>query len=336
MRSTTVLSAVLSANLTLAMLACSSEEPPTQPGTAVDPGPIAPSFAAASNSWSPKAPIPGFGVSELSVGVAPNSAGQFILYTFGATDGDGGTGFRFQAYNLATNTWTTKTQAVSSTRLNGVGKIGSRLYFSGGFEFHGGGYSNALYAYDYGGDKLIRKADLPLFTSSGVTGSIDSKLYVLPGICSGEGWPAAGYCEDPLNLKLFRYDPATNVWARRASCPHNHANGAAGVIDSKFYVAGGIYGSGADLDVYNPATNSWKTLASVPAAGQAVGAVLNHRFYVISSSASGIRLNAYDPATDTWKAKAAPPSFGSVARVLRDDKGFLVSVAPEDTELYTP
>lgn len=123
---------------------------------------------------------------------------------------------------------------------------------------------------------------MPKATAAGVTGVIGGKLYVLPGVCSGDYWPNPQYCAQLAIRKLYRYDPASNTWAQMAWCPHFHAGGASGVINGKFYVAGG---SGAAwLDVYDPATNSWKTLAApVPTVGsKAAGAALNNKLFVIS------------------------------------------------------
>jgi N-acetylneuraminic acid mutarotase len=180
---------------------------------------------------------------------------------------------------------------------------------------------------------------MPLVTADGVTGVIDAKLYVLPGTCPGEFWPSPGWCEQPQIRKLFRYDPAKDAWTQMAKCPHFHANGAGGVIKGKFYVAGG---SGRDyLDAYDPATNTWKTLAFLPTAGAVIGAVLHEEFYVIS----GTNTYAYNPVTNRWKTKASTTwPHDAVAQVRFDGTGHLLAVggvhAPastaNDSELYTP
>ncbi len=104
MRSTTV----LSGGLALAMLACTSE--PTGPDTPGNPSPAAPSFVLASNTWTLKAPMPGIRAG-VSAGVAPDPAGRSVVYVFGGQDGEGGTEWHIQAYDVATNTWTVKAQS---------------------------------------------------------------------------------------------------------------------------------------------------------------------------------------------------------------------------------
>ena len=184
---------------------------------------------------------------DYSLGMAPNSAGQSIVYTFGSVSSDdGATGGRVQAYNVSTNTWTFRPRSTHIYNPNGVGKIGNKLYFSGGYIEAGACRTPPvqLWAYDYSKDLMIRKAPLPIFSAEGVSGVINGKLYVLPGACNGNGYPSAGYCIEEQTRRFYRYDPVTNTWVARRPAPHFHRQGAAAVIDGKFYVAGGIAGFG--------------------------------------------------------------------------------------------
>jgi hypothetical protein len=262
--------------LLLVLVACSETTNPTQPDVAGTP---AFAVAAASNTWTAKAPPPyDQFIHGYDLGMAPNSAGRSIVYTFGGTSSDeGGTGLSVQAYKVATNAWSGRLSRVFVFNSNGVGKIGSRLYFSGGYDRGAGGTeaTNALWAYDYSNDRMIRRANLPIFSAEGVSGVINGRLYVLPGVCSGDVYPNPGYCAVEETRRFYRYDPATNAWVTRPQAPHFHRNGAAGVIDGKLYVTGG---SSTALDVYDPATNSWRTRASIPLGGPANGAVIGGRF----------------------------------------------------------
>ena len=142
-----------------------------------------------------------------------------------------------QAYNVATETWTSKSAQVGVYYSNGVAKIGNRLYFSGGYVTAGNlpDATRALWAYDYAHDRLIRQADLPIFSAEGVSGAINGELYVLPGSCNGNGWPNPGFCEVEQTRRFYRYDPTTNTWTSRRQSPHLHRRGAATVLDGKLY-----------------------------------------------------------------------------------------------------
>jgi N-acetylneuraminic acid mutarotase len=340
----------------LAVASC-GEDAPTQPSSAADPGTTL-SLATASNSWSPIPPMPccfGFGVS---VGVAPNAAGQSVAYVFGGTTDNGGTGVAVRAYNGATNTWSVKTAEVITFNLNGVGNIGGKLYFTGGYPEHGEATRVAsTWVYDPATDVITQKADMPLHTADGVTGVIADKLYVVPGSCYAIGLVSPGFCnQDEFIRKLFRYNPATNIWVTKASAPHYHKNGTGGVINDKFYVVGGNKDFDPPtraLDVYDPVTNSWKTLAPLPTALQWLsGTVLQGLLYAAGSvpgqSGSGSRrMYAYNPTSNKWISKAAPPAgigafTNSAAKVFLNGTSRMLVIQgpgidePSTSGIYTP
>jgi hypothetical protein len=321
-----------------ATVAACGEDTPTQPSSPLEPTEIAPSLAAASNSWTQKASLLAdqyFG--GYSVGMAPNSKGESIVYVIGGSSADNGsTRYPIEAYNTVTNTWTNKFSTADAFGLNGVGKIGNRLYFSGGFDYGSGFLAahNTLWAYDYANDKLIRKASIPVYSGDGVTGVINGKLYVLPGTCSGDNYPSPGFCAQEAIRKLYRYDPGTNTWATKASAPHFHKHGAAGVINNKLYVVAGLHDFDpvADLDVYDPATNTWKTLAPVPGGGGfATGAVILGKLFVVVAG----QAYSYDPATNKWQSRAVPPSTGEITKVFISGSPYLF-LAGRPSQLYTP
>ena len=99
---------------------------------------------------------------------------------------------------------------------NGVGKIGNTLYISGGESYLRGliHIDGGFWAYDPATNTVTRKPTPPKLTADGVTGVIDGKLYVLPGLCSTDYYPNNPYyCESQPIRTLFRYSPATNSGA---------------------------------------------------------------------------------------------------------------------------
>jgi hypothetical protein len=322
----------------LSLAACGDNSNPADPDGAGSPAPATLSLTAATNSWARRAPPP-FDQYEYGydLGMAPNSAGQSIVYTFGGASGDdGSTGRGVQAYNVATDTWTGKLSRVGVYYSNGVGKIGSKLYFSGGYNEVGTppSFDRALWAYDYSSDRMIRKADLPIYSAEGVTGVISGKLYVLPGACSTDFYPAKTDCAEEATRRFYRYDPGTNTWISRRQAPHFHRNGAAAVINGKFYVTGGSGASGEfirALDVYDPATNTWSTLAPLPAGGGGEGAALQGQFYVVGS-----HTYAYNRITNQWKARAAPDVGGPVVTVMLGGQARIFLANSDHSAMYTP
>jgi N-acetylneuraminic acid mutarotase len=339
----------------LALVACAEDRTPTQPESGAEPASAAILAAAlAPNTWTLKAPSSNDQSAQgLSAGVVPDASGQSIVYTLGGIDTDQGCGSNILSYKIGTNTWTLKGHdpRLFVFNSNGVGKIGNTLYISGGESFCGeDGYhiDGRFSAYNPATNTVTAKPTPPKVTAGGVTGVIDGKLYVLPGICSTDFYPASpSYCQSRAIRTLFRYSPTTNSWSWKRQAPHNHANGAGGVINGKFYVAGGGDG-GAALDRYDPATDTWTTLAPLPKAGTAVGAVLQGKLYAVVETGTYPtvvrRAYAYDPATNTWTSKAAPHYYHpAIVPITWGGKHFLLAVggnAPgpqsNPTEVYAP
>src|SRR5687768_649640 len=107
MRTTTVLSACVA----VALLACTSENGPTEPEASGTMAPAAPTVAAAVDIWRERGPHPFGTVMGPSVGVLANPAGQSVVYAFGGCDAVEGafghcTEDQISIYNVATDTWT--------------------------------------------------------------------------------------------------------------------------------------------------------------------------------------------------------------------------------------
>lgn len=338
---------LLSLAFTLSLLAlgsCGEYTSPTTPDAGGDESPTARSLRLPSDSWTAKAP-PG-GLYDVRFGLAAGATkNSSAVYVFGGHY-DEFLASSIRAYDLATDTWTTKAAEFTGTHPNGVGEIDGKLYISGGYlrDIN----LASLYAYDPAADRSSRMADMPRPTAEGVSGVINGKLYVLSGVCNDDTPPEFD-CDEGRYLTpfLYRFDPAMNAWTTLASAPHTHARGVGGVIHGKFYVAGGS--SGNTLDAYDPRTNSWKTLASMPAPRYtAAGAVMKNELWVIGANGSDRITYAYDPRTDTWKTRAPlPPGGASEAAAtlkFRGQSHILVVGGnngvdyghPAASELYTP
>jgi hypothetical protein len=338
------------------LTACADDQTPTQPGPATNAQPVAPVVAAlTSNTWTLKAAPPDFAFEDgANFGVMPDASGKPVVYQLGGRDNDGGCGASVLTYRVATDTWGSQgfEPRVDVFNTDGVARIGNLLYFLGGDSYCGGSrfIDGRFWAYNPATNTLTQKPNAPKITSEGVSGVIDGKLYVLPGLCSFDNFPHPGYCENEPFRRLFRYNPATSSWVTKKSAPHFHTSGAGGVIGGQFYVAGGA-GTNT-LDRYDPATDTWKTLAPLPVGGVARGAVMQGKLWVVVShyfQSTGKFVNylfAYDPATNTWVRKAAP-RFGhpDVVAITWNGKPYLLGLGGlggefEDTvlptELYTP
>jgi N-acetylneuraminic acid mutarotase len=93
------------------------------------------------------------------------------------------------------------------------------------------------------------------------------------------------------------------------------------VINGQLYVAGGGTGNDAGpatydgrLDMYDPTTNSWTTLTSMPLpVVYATGAVVNGKLYVFGGQIDGqstitSTVQVFDPLTNTWSYDTPMPT----------------------------
>jgi len=104
-------------------------------------------------------------------------------------------------------------------------------------------------------------------------------------------------------------------WTTRAQMPTPRARFAQVEYDGLIFVIAGAAASGVtgELEVYDPATDSWQRMASKPAPVSNVGAVvLNGNIYVPGGcDATGsvtTTVEVYSPLADSWKAGVPLPS----------------------------
>ncbi len=107
---------------------------------------------------------------------------------------------------------------------------------------------------------------------------------------------------------------AANSWSAKLAMPTAEAQVAVAQINGILYVAGGNAGSGAtsNLQAYNPVTNAWSPLASMPTGNyQGAGAVeINGKLYVAGGWNGSLpisNLQIYDPVAGTWSSGTAMP-----------------------------
>jgi N-acetylneuraminic acid mutarotase len=104
--------------------------------------------------------------------------------------------------------------------------------------------------------------------------------------------------------------PKELVWEEKAPVSvARYAYDGVEVLDGKIYFVGGHDGSNKNIaERYDPATNTWGTLASMSVARGAVAtAILNGKLYAIGGQGVA-SVEVYDPSTESWSAGVALPS----------------------------
>jgi len=127
-----------------------------------------------------------------------------------------------------------------------------------------------------------------------------------------ESIPAVVFANDmliALDRDLLLYDPATDSWRPGASPPRILVDRAATVApDGRVFFVGGVPrggdGRGDQVDAYDPVTDSWSSLPSLPFLWQWGAAVTaGGRVYAVS-----LQTAVFDPATRQWTQLPPAPT----------------------------
>jgi N-acetylneuraminic acid mutarotase len=146
--------------------------------------------------------------------------------------------------------------------------------------------------------------DLPTATGDNAVAAYQGTVY------SGFGFTGSA---DTSNL--YAYSATGGAWTKLASAADTREAPAHGIINGKFYAAGGWGASGspdAKLEIYDIGTNTWSTGASSPKPYAGSGsAVLSGKLYSVggcTASACGTTdVTAYDPGSNSWSSLAPYP-----------------------------
>jgi N-acetylneuraminic acid mutarotase len=164
------------------------------------------------------------------------------------------------------------------------------------------------YEYDPGRNEWRQLASMPVDGPYPTAAVVGDKIYV------HSGW----------SQKLLEYAPATNQWRELAPRPSFTKYGyTTAVVGGKLYVIGGTGGSQpdpvpqgdvqprSDVDIYDPATNTWSKGRStpMPLESWAESCVYGGEIYVFGGTTSlGSPTEnfvwTYSPSQDSWSAKS--------------------------------
>lgn len=143
------------------------------------------------------------------------------------------------------------------------------------------------------------RSPMPTPRNHATAGVVNGKIYVIGGRVG-----AAFISSGSSNIDVVEeYDPVTDSWGPpRAKMPSARSAMASGVFGGRIYVSGG---EGQDaqrmwtfrsLEAYDPATNTWATLPSMPVSRHGLaGAVVGSRLHMVSgdvqSAGTGVQVH---------------------------------------------
>jgi N-acetylneuraminic acid mutarotase len=247
-------------------------------GAAWEPIADAYEFNPATDSWKPLAPLSGKRGSAIAAEV-----GGKIYVIGGATTMEGSKDPFFTAFGPA--------------RVLGTNEV-----------------------YDPATNKWESRNPMSVPRNHAFSGVVNGKIYVIGGR-TGHGFILSATNTNAVE----EYDPVSNMWSiPKERMPTARSGGASGTDGRRIYVAGGevtttaLVGAYRAVEAYDPATNSWMTLPSMPMPRHGVaGAVIGNRFHLVSGMIqSAGALTFLDPTLSTHTAMhdilelqfGAPPS----------------------------
>ncbi|WP_449343644.1 carboxypeptidase regulatory-like domain-containing protein [Streptomyces polygonati] len=171
---------------------------------------------------------------------------------------------------------------------------------------HGGSATNDASAAAQGtaGTAWQPVPDLPVATGDNAVASYQGTVY------SAFGFTGAADTSD-----LYAYSADSGAWTKLASAADTREAPVHGIINGKFYAAGGWGASGAPdakLEIYDIGAGTWSTGAAAPKPYAGAGsAVLDGKLYSVGGCTDSVcgstDVTVYDPSTNSWASLAAYP-----------------------------
>jgi len=267
----------------------------TSPFAVPSSGQASGQFFRVINRWSKRAALI---EANSEMGAAELDGLIYVLGGYPSTRITVGT---VQVYDPVLDLWHLTTPLRQPVNHPMAASLNGRLYIIGGQTTASGSSSFVNSVFEYNPTTAIwtRRAPMPTSRSSGVAAVIDDLIYVVGG-------------RPPRGQDFAVFDPGNNCWTALSNIPTARNHFAAAAIDGKVYVAGGRFGSGFRseftdlLEVYDPATRTWGSLAPMPTARSgANGIAANGWFHVFGGEGpEGVfaEHEVYDPSTDQWQS----------------------------------
>lgn len=165
-------------------------------------------------------------------------------------------------YKISTDTWIPGPDLPMPTGGGGLGRLGRKLHYVGGFDADASCDVDYHLVYDLdnpeaGWQDLTASSPMPEPRNHFGTVVLGGKMYVIAGQNGHDG------CKDGEDVNpVHVYDPVTDSWTELADFPHNesHIEPSTFTLDGKIYVVGGQV-IGNKVHEYDPATNQWSELS---------------------------------------------------------------------------
>lgn len=231
--------------------------------------------------------------------------GGFYDHTFNGTG-------RVDAYNPATNTWQQRASMPEAITHAASLTINGEAWLFGGYVGKDPGpATKKVYIYNPNTNAWRRGPDMPMSRGAAAAAQVGSNVYVFGGRNLDRSYDIP---------QTFALNLTTNTWSTKANLPNprNHIAGAA--HDGRVYAIGGQHFEASSavnqrsVHRYDPANNTWTSVASLPFAvshNVASTFTYNGRIIVVGGEtahnvASG-KVLVYEPWRNAWRSPGSLP-----------------------------
>ena len=250
-------------------------------------------YNPATNTWTPLAPMPTVGGKTTAVTHQGIAVVDDKVWLVGGRVGDnpGPVTDAVWIYDITNNSWSKGPSLPLRRGGGGLGRLGRKLHYVGGFDENASCDVNIHLVYDLdqpaaGWQDYTMRSPMPMPRTHFGTVVYGGKLYTVGGQNGHDG------CGGGVNNKLLHaYDPITDKWTRLADLPgvQSHIEPSTFVHNDKIVVVGGQT-NGKTVWEYDPTSNKWTVIdgMTLPLALLAPGArVYAGNLFVVNGGAPG-------------------------------------------------
>lgn len=217
-----------------------------------------------------------------------------------------------EEYDPIANKWTFKKPMPTARTPFCIVELQNKIYCIGG-RLNYDIITGVNEAYNPPADIWETKASMPTPRGSFVVVAFQNKVYCIGGYLSNGS--ITGINEV--------YDPLTDTWETKTSMPTPRAGLKANIANGKIYFIGGHIPPSQPSnhtvtplsinEAYNPETDSWTTMESLPYGTSGTSIVFENKIYVFAGIYENLTIeNAnmiYNPETDKWSQGTIPNLF---------------------------
>ncbi|MBM3783194.1 MAG: hypothetical protein FJW30_02480 [Acidobacteria bacterium] len=269
----------------------------------------------AANSLTLRPSTPGFNGwarrAELSLANSEMSVAEWNgkIYVMGGYPASRVTSNQVQVYDTAVDVWTLGPPLPAAVNHTMPAVANGKVYLIGGQSDAGNSsFVASNFEYDPETRQWRSRAPLPRPRGGGAAAALNGKIYVAGG-------------RPPGGAEFAVYDPATDRWTELPNLPTQRNHLAVVAANNRIYVIGGRTQAGFqspvldDVEIFDPAANTWSKGAPLPRPRGGLNAVeANGCIHTFGGEGNTLAPNGvfpdhdvYNPVTNTWTHLADLP-----------------------------